>query len=45
VVRDFDRMLIDLGVEHEYLEVKKSHCDLDYSPMLNFMSDHLVFGQ
>ena len=43
VVRDFDRMLTEQGVEHEYLEVRGRHCDLDYAPVLNFMSDHLVF--
>ena len=43
VVQDFDRMLTEQGVEHEYLEVRGRHCDLDYAPVLNFMSDHLVF--
>lgn len=42
-VRDFDEMLSELGVEHEYLEVKNGHCTLDYTPVLSFLSDHLVF--
>jgi enterochelin esterase-like enzyme len=43
VIRDFDSMLTELGVEHEYLEVSGGHTHLDYAPVLSFMSDHLVF--
>jgi pimeloyl-ACP methyl ester carboxylesterase len=46
--READRLLNDLGIEHEYLEDhnKNWQCDPpDYTPVLNFMSDHLVFGQ
>ena len=42
-IREFDEMLSELGVEHEYLEVKKGHCALDYAPVISFLSDHLVF--
>ena len=46
--READRLLTDLGIEHDYLEDRERawHCDPpDYAPVLNFMSDHLVFGQ
>lgn len=42
--RNFDQMLADLGVEHEYLELDAEHCDGTwYGPVLKFMSDHLAF--
>jgi enterochelin esterase-like enzyme len=44
LARDFDNLLTELGVEHEYVEVPKGHCNLDYAPVLNFMSDHLAFS-
>ena len=34
---------LELGVEHEYVEAAKGHCNLDYAPVLKFMSDRLVF--
>ena len=45
VVRDFSAQLTDLGIDHEYLEVDGSHCDLDKDPILMFFSEHLVFGE
>lgn len=42
-IREFSRRLAELGVEHEYVEVAKGHCNLDYAPVLKFMSDRLVF--
>ena len=44
LARDFNNLLTDLGIEHEYVEVPKGHCNLDYAPVLKFMSDHLVFS-
>jgi pimeloyl-ACP methyl ester carboxylesterase len=42
--RNFDQLLTDLGVEHEYLELDAEHCgDAWYGPVLEFMSDHLTF--
>jgi enterochelin esterase-like enzyme len=42
-VRGFDKMLTELGVEHEYVEVKRGgHSNLDYAPVLEFISDNLV---
>lgn len=42
--RDFVRDISDLGIEHQYIEVNGgNHCDLDWAPVLQFMSDHLVF--
>jgi pimeloyl-ACP methyl ester carboxylesterase len=46
--RAADRLLTDLGIEHDYLEDQNRawHCDPpDYAPVLNFLSDNLVFGQ
>jgi hypothetical protein len=43
VARGFDALLTDLGIEHEYLEVAGGHCDLDYAPVLEFMSERLAF--
>jgi len=41
--RTFLTLLTDLGVEHEYVEVKSgSHCGLDWTPVLMFMSEHLA---
>ncbi|MFC2031029.1 alpha/beta hydrolase [Chloroflexota bacterium] len=42
--RNFDQLLTDLGVEHEYLELDAEHCGGTwYDPVLEFMSDHLEF--
>lgn len=42
--RNFDQILTDLGVEHEYLELDAGHCsETWYGPVLEFMSDHLAF--
>jgi pimeloyl-ACP methyl ester carboxylesterase len=44
VVRDFEKMLGDLGIEHEYLEVpEKGHCNFDITQVLQYMSNHLAF--
>jgi S-formylglutathione hydrolase FrmB len=43
VIQDFDEILTELGVEHEYLEVGGGHTGLDYAPVLKFLSDHLIF--
>jgi predicted esterase len=43
LVQDFDKLLSEKGVNHEYLEVPGTHCDLDYEPVLLFMSDNLTF--
>ncbi|MGB4803567.1 MAG: alpha/beta fold hydrolase [Anaerolineae bacterium] len=43
LARDFDQLLSDRGVEHEYLEkANGGHCDFLYTPVVNFMSAHLV---
>jgi enterochelin esterase-like enzyme len=42
--RRYDKLLTDLGIEHDYVEVENGgHCTLDYQPVLKFMSDHLTF--
>jgi hypothetical protein len=41
----FDKLLTELGVEHEYLVGSGGHCTLDYTPMLQFMAEHLVFDR
>lgn len=45
IIRNFDKTLTEMGVEHDYIEVYGNHCNLDWSVVLNFMSDHLVFSQ
>ncbi|MCB0195208.1 MAG: hypothetical protein KDJ65_24885 [Anaerolineae bacterium] len=45
VIRDFDKMLTELGVAHEYVEVKANHCNMDRSVVFKFMADHLIFDQ
>ncbi|MBK9232743.1 MAG: hypothetical protein IPO15_18355 [Anaerolineae bacterium] len=42
LARDFDKLLSDRGVEHEYLEIKGGHCDFLFTPVVTFMSAHLV---
>jgi len=43
LAREFDKRLTELGIEHEYLESDRGHCDLDLEPALQFFSNHLVF--
>lgn len=40
----FSKILTDLNVEHEYIEVDDGHCDIlwDYSDVLKFMSANLA---
>ncbi len=45
VIREYTTLLTDLGIEHEYREVDGSHCGMDKEPILQFMSDHLVFQE
>jgi S-formylglutathione hydrolase FrmB len=35
LARDFDNLLTELGVEHEYVESPKAHCTLDYAPVVH----------
>jgi S-formylglutathione hydrolase len=43
--RSYDKLLTELGIEHEYVEVKdRGHCGLPYEPVLKFMSEHLAFA-
>ena len=47
--RDFNKLLTRLGIEHEYLDLEvdsgQERCELDFSPVLQFMSDNLVFDE
>jgi enterochelin esterase-like enzyme len=45
MVQNFSQMLTELGVEHEVLTVRGGHCDLDYKPALQFLSEHLLFEE
>ena len=46
LVRGFDRLLTEQGVEHEYLEFDTSHCSHPWEETsLRFMSEHLVFDE
>lgn len=42
LARDFDKLLKDRDIEHEYLEATGGHCDFTYDPVVKFMSEHLV---
>lgn len=45
LARDFDKLLTDKGIEHEYLETNGMHCNFHserYAPVVKFMSDHLI---
>ena len=43
MARGFDKSLSEMGVPHEYVEVKGGeHCALDWAPVLKFMSDQLM---
>ena len=41
LARSFERLLANLGIEHQYLEVPAGHCP-NWTPSLMFMSEHLV---
>ena len=46
IVSGFDRLLTDLGVEHEYREINTGHCSNPWeAASLKFMSEHLVFEE
>jgi pimeloyl-ACP methyl ester carboxylesterase len=38
----FDQLLSRSGVQHQYLEIPASHCNLDWTPVLRFVSDKLT---
>lgn len=42
LARDFDKLLSDRGIEHQYLEINAGHCNFHFDPIVKFMSDHLV---
>ena len=43
--RAFDQKLRDLGVEHVYVEHTREHTHVPVAELLQFMSDHLEFGE
>jgi enterochelin esterase-like enzyme len=45
LARSFDQLLTARGVEHEYVEVDAGHCDYDMTPVLQYISDHLIAEQ
>jgi len=45
LARSFDQLLTERGVEHEYIEVESGHCNYDMTPILQYMSDHLLAQQ
>jgi len=38
----FDRLLSESGLKHQYLEIPASHCNLDWTPVLQFVSAELA---
>ena len=46
LARDFDKLLTEKGIAHEFDDSFITHCSYDMvPPMLKFMSDHLVGEQ
>jgi enterochelin esterase-like enzyme len=43
--QSLDQLLTTHGVEHEYVEIKAGHCSYDVTPVLQYLSDHLVGEQ
>jgi pimeloyl-ACP methyl ester carboxylesterase len=43
--RTFDQLLTARGVDHERTEAVGGHCDYDFTPVLQYLSDHLVGEQ
>ena len=42
--RDFEKLLTELSIEHEYMEPAGSHCIHPWKPVaLKYMTEHLVF--
>jgi len=39
----FDRLLSELGLQHEFIVVEAEHCNYDVTPILLFMDAHLAF--
>jgi len=39
----FDKLLTDLGVDHESAEIEARHCGFDFSPILEFMGANLAY--
>lgn len=42
LARAFGERLAAADVDYELVEVMEAHCELDYAPILQFMSEHLV---
>ena len=45
LARSFDQLLTEHEVDHEYVEVESGHCNYDMTPILQYMSDHLLAEQ
>lgn len=45
LARAFGERLAEAGVDYELVEVMEAHCELDYAPILQFMSDNLADAQ
>ncbi len=45
LARAFAARLDEAGIDYELVEALKAHCELDYAPVLQFMSEHLVATQ
>lgn len=39
--QSFDKALTEAGVDHTYLEVVGGHCSLDWTPVVQYLADHL----
>ena len=46
IVRGFDQLLTELGIEHTYIEEDAAHCSFPWeAESLAFLSEHLVFTE
>lgn len=42
-IRNFDKHLTAIGLEHDFLPIDEVHCEYDYSPAIDYLDQHLVF--
>jgi S-formylglutathione hydrolase FrmB len=42
-IRDFDKHLTAVGLEHDFLPIDEVHCEYEYSLAIEYLVQHLVF--
>jgi hypothetical protein len=43
IFTEFDKYLTEKGIQHDFTMFPGPHCVYDYSPVIKYLSDHLVF--